>query len=119
MTGFTGRWVQRPGGVRVPVIDPDPPKVECRVCGSPTPAALCRPCRDSDRVRVHGSHAGFNQHQRRFENPCQSCAEAEKLYQGGRYRRGQLSKVDREWCEKNAVAHSWSTAERSARLTNV
>lgn len=49
---------------------------------------------------------------------CQDCSDAEKVYQGARYRPGSLSKADREWCEKNSVRHSWELACRYARLTN-
>lgn len=106
MNEFTGSWVRR-GGIMVPVLAEPEPKTLCRVCGCLSPVGLCRPCRDSSREREHGTHAGFNQHQRRFENPCQACSDAEKIYQGARYRRGQLSKVDRQWAEKNFVKYSW------------
>jgi hypothetical protein len=115
---FNGRWERR-GGILRPVLDPAPDKILCRVCGSTGPAALCRPCRESSTQRVHGSHAGFAQHQRRHENPCQACSDAEKVYQGARYRRGQLSKVDREWCEKQAVKGSWLLDERTNRRASV
>lgn len=115
---FTGSWVRR-GGVLVPVLKPEPEKITCKVCGAPGPAALCRPCRDSSRQREHGTHAGFNQHQRRHENPCQACSDAEKLYQGARYRRGQLSKVDRQWCEKQAVRFSWWVDTQTNRRASV
>lgn len=111
--------VRTPGGVVRFIPEPHTPKVLCKVCGTPSPTGLCRPCRDSDRVRVHGSHAGFNQHTRRHENPCQACSDAEKVYQGKRYRRGQLSKTDREWCEKNAVKMSWEMETRANRRASV
>lgn len=112
---FAGQWVMRPGGVRVPVIDEPLPKALCRVCGCVSVAPVCRPCRDSARVRVHGSHAGWNQHQRRNEPPCQACSDAEKVYQGKRYKRGQLSTVDRAWAEKTAVKWSWIFDQKTNR----
>lgn len=112
--GFNGRWVQR-RGVRVPLVEPEPVRVTCKVCGVPSPVGLCRPCRDSSRTRVHGSHAGHAQHVRRNERPCKACSDAEKLYQDGRYRKGQLSAVDRDWAERHAVKHSWLVAERANR----
>lgn len=115
---FEGRWVKR-NGVMVSVTDAPPPKVTCKVCGAPGPAALCRPCRDSDRKRVHGSHAGFNQHQRNHEEPCTACAQSEREYQGKRYRRGQLSERDRSWAEKNAVKSSWELDTRTNRRVSV
>lgn len=106
--GFAGQWVTRPGGVRVPVLDEKPKrKQSCRVCGGYARTGLCRPCKESTRVRVHGSHSGFNQHMRRYELPCEACSDAEKVYQNKRYRRGQLSKVDRAWAELDAVKSSW------------
>lgn len=117
---FTGQWVTRPGGVRVPVIVDEPKrKQSCRVCGTYARTGLCRPCKESTRSRVHGSHAGFNQHTRRNELPCEACSIAEKAYQRGRYRRGQLSDVDRAWCEKNAVKWSWSVDTRTNRHASV
>lgn len=107
------QW-QRRGLIQVPVVD-EPERELCRVCGVVSPVGLCRPCRDSARVRVHGSHAGFNQHKRRHENPCEACSVAEKVYQGKRYRRGQLSKRDREWAEKAAVRGSWLLDSRLNR----
>lgn len=104
------RWERR-GLIQVPVVD-EPVLVLCRVCGGVSPVGLCRPCRDSARERVHGSHAGFAQHKRRNELPCRECSVAEKAYQGKRYRRGQLSKRDREWAEKNAVKSSWEQFNR-------
>jgi hypothetical protein len=115
---FNGRWVRK-GGVLVPVPDAGPPKVLCKVCGSPAPAALCRPCRESDRERVHGSHAGFNQHKRRNEPACWDCRQAEQAYQRARYTPGRLSAVDREWCEKAAVKGSWMLDERTNRSASV
>lgn len=119
---FAGRWVTRPGGVRVPVIDPEPERVLCSVCGCVSPVGLCRACRDSTRERVHGSHAGFNQHQRRHEPPCQACSDAEKVYQNRRWVRGRLSDVDRAWCERVAVESSWVLDTRmnrsSVRVSN-
>lgn len=102
---FQGQWVRR-AGILVPVID-EAPKVLCRVCGCVSPVGLCRQCRDSARVRVHGSHAGFAQHKRRNELPCRVCSDAEKLYQRARYSRGQLSDQTRDWCERQAVKWSW------------
>ena len=107
MNEYTGSWRVRPGGVRVPVLEPEPTKILCRVCGAVSPVGLCRPCRESVRERVHGSHAGYAQHKRRNEPPCQACSDAEKAYQRARYRRGQLSDETRKWCEKQAVAWSW------------
>lgn len=100
------RW-QRRGLIQVPVVEPGPDVQRCMVCGVPAIGGVCRPCRDSARVRVHGSHAGFAQHKRRNELPCQECSVAEKVYQGKRYRRGSLSKRDFEWAEKAAVRGSW------------
>lgn len=114
---FQGQWVRK-GGILVPVIT-DHVERTCRVCGCLSPVGLCRPCRDSSRKRVHGSHAGFNQHTRRHENPCQACSDAERVYQNKRYRRGQLSKVDREWCEKNAVKSSWIRFAQENRSVSV
>lgn len=108
------RWVKRPGGVMVPVVD-EPPKRLCRVCGSVSPVGLCRPCKDSARKREHGTHAGFNQHKRRHEQPCGECRAAEKVYQGKRYRKGQLSETDRAWCERQAVKWSWVLDTRANR----
>lgn len=116
MTEF--RW-QRRGLIQVPVVEDEPVRVLCRVCGEPSPVGLCRPCRDSARVRVHGSHAGFAQHKRRNELPCRECSVAEKVYQGKRYRRGQLSKTDLEWAEKNAVKSSWELDTRTNRRASV
>lgn len=113
-TDFQGSWVRR-RGVLVPVLD-EPTKVLCRVCGNPCPVGLCRPCKDSDRVRVHGSHAGYAQHKRRNELPCRSCSDAEKTYQGARYKRGQLSDVDRRWCERQAVKWSWIADTKTNRV---
>lgn len=113
------RWERR-GLIQVPVVD-EPERELCRVCGCVSPVGLCRPCRDSSRERVHGSHAGFNQHKRRMERPCVECVAAERLYQGKRYRRGQLSDVDRAWAEKNAVKSSWeldTRLNRSVRVVN-
>lgn len=118
MNDFEGTWVRR-GGVMVPVIEDTEPKVLCRVCGCPSPVGLCRPCRDSSRVRVHGNHAGFNQHQRRHEPPCQACADGERVYQNSRWKPGRLSKTDREWCEKNAVKSSWLLDTRTNRSASV
>lgn len=118
MNEFTGSWVRR-GGIMVPVLEPQPEKITCKVCGSPGPAALCRPCRESVRERVHGSHAGFNQHMRRFEQPCADCVTAERVYQKSRYRRGQLSKTDLAWCEKQAVVWSWVVDTRTNRRASV
>lgn len=115
--GFAGTWQLR-NGVRVPVAPVETPKTLCRVCGGISPVGLCRPCRDSSRKREHGSHNGFNQHQRRFEDPCQACSDAEKVYQGARYRRGSLRPVDLAWAEKNAVAWSWTFAAANARVTS-
>lgn len=119
MNEFSGSWVRR-RGVMVPVLD-EPAKTLCRVCGAVSPVGLCRPCKDSQRVRVHGSHAGYAQHARRNELPCRACSDAEKAYQGARYRKGSLSPTDRLWCERAAIRGSWSLAERQARvsLTNV
>lgn len=111
---FQGKWVRR-AGIMVPVLDEPEPKTLCRVCGAPCPVGLCRPCKDSDRKRVHGSHAGYAQHQRRNELPCRACSDAEKVYQRARYKRGQLSAVDRAWAEKAAVRGSWFQAERVNR----
>lgn len=108
------RW-QRRGMIQVPVIDEEPDRILCRVCGVVSVVGLCRPCRDSSRVREHGSHAGFNQHKRRNERPCLDCVAAERVYQGARYRRGQLSERDRLWCERNAVQGSWLQYERDNR----
>jgi hypothetical protein len=102
---YNGQWARR-GLIHVPVVD-EPVRELCSVCGCVSPVGLCRPCRDSARVRVHGSHAGFAQHKRRNELPCQECSVAEKVYQGKRYRRGSLSKRDFEWAEKAAVKGSW------------
>lgn len=118
MNEFQGRWVLR-NGIRVPVPEPAPTKVLCWVCGGVAPTGLCRPCKDSMRERVHGSHAGFNQHQRRNEKPCGPCALAESEYQGKRYRRGQLSQVDLEWAEKNAVKSSWEMDTRTNRRASL
>ena len=115
---FAGQWVRK-GGVLVPVFPDEKPKIVCKVCGGPSPAALCRPCRESDRKRVHGSHAGFAQHVRRNEKPCRSCELAEKEYQGKRYKRGQLSAETRVWCEKNAVKMSWEFDTRTNRRASV
>lgn len=115
MNEFQGSWVRK-GGVLVPVFPDEKPKIVCKVCGVPSPVGLCRPCRDSSRERVHGSHAGFAQHQRRHENPCQACSDAEKVYQSARYRRGQLSKTDRAWAEKAAVRGSWLMDTRTNRV---
>jgi hypothetical protein len=108
------RWERR-GMIRVPVVEDEPTKTLCKVCGCPSPVGLCRPCRDSQRVRVHGSHSGFNQHQRRNELPCLACSDAERVYQGKRYRKGSLSAVDREWAQKNAVKSSWELDTRTNR----
>lgn len=118
MNEYTGAWQQR-GLIRVPVIKDEQPKTTCRVCGAVSPVGLCRPCRDSARKRVHGSHSGFNQHTRRNENPCEACSAAEKVYQNSRYRRGQLSEVDRRWCEKNVVKSSWEIDTRTNRHASV
>lgn len=121
MNEFQGSWIRR-GGVLVPVMPDEGPKQTCRVCGSPSPVEVCRPCKDSARLRVHGNHAGFNQHARRHEPPCRACSDAEKTYQGSRYRRGQLSPVDRAWAEKQAVKWSWiyeTRTNRRVRLTNI
>lgn len=115
MNDFSGRWVRR-GGVLVPVLEPAPPKQRCRVCGGYARTGLCAPCKESTRERVHGSHAGYAQHKRRNELPCQACSDAEKVYQGKRYRRGQLSKTDRAWAEKAAVRGSWVMDERTNRM---
>lgn len=114
------QW-QRRGLIHVPVVD-EPVRVLCRVCGAVSPVGLCRPCRESSRKREHGTHAGYAQHRRRNELPCEACSIAEKAYQGARYRRGQLSPVDMAWAERNAVQHSWRMDARqnrtSAILTN-
>lgn len=108
MNEFQGTWKRR-GLVHVPVIDDEPPKPKqsCRVCGGYARTGLCRPCKESTRVRVHGSHSGFNQHKRRNELPCQACSDAEATYQRKRYRRGALSPRDLAWAEKDAVKSSW------------
>lgn len=115
MNEFQGSWVRR-RGVMVPVLDEPEPKTLCRVCGNPCPVGLCRPCKDSQRVRVHGNHAGFNQHQRRHENPCQACSDGEKAYRASRYRKGSMSKTDMAWAEKTAVRGSWMLDERTNRM---
>lgn len=117
---FSGQWVTRPGGVRVPVVETTKPKPMCLTCGQVPAIGRCGACKDSDRVRVHGNHAGFNQHARRHEPPCRSCSDAEKTYQGKRYRKGSLSPTDRAWAEKAAVRWSWVFQERANRasLTN-
>lgn len=115
MNEFAGSWVRK-GGVLVPVLPVEEPKRLCSVCGNPSPVGLCRPCKDSSRERVHGSHAGFNQHKRRHELPCQACSDAEKVYQNRRYRKGSLSDVDRRWCERQAVKWSWWQAEKANRV---
>lgn len=112
---FQGSWVRR-GGIMVPVLAPEPVKITCKVCGAPGPAALCRPCRESLRERVHGSRAGFAQHRRRNEPPCQACSDAEKVYQRARYRPGQLSKTDLAWCEKQAEKWERLMFERTNRM---
>ncbi|MFH9813450.1 MULTISPECIES: hypothetical protein [Streptomyces] len=38
------------------------------------------------RRRRHGDHAGFAQHQRAGEEPCEACWEAERRYRGTRRR---------------------------------
>lgn len=114
MNEFSGSWIRR-GGVLVPVMPDEKPPMLCRVCGSPCLVEVCRPCKDSSRQRVHGSHAGWNQHQRRNEPPCQACSDAEKTYQGKRYRRGQMSTIDRAWCERQAVKWSWIQDTRTHR----
>lgn len=108
------RW-QRRGLIHIPVVEDEPERKLCRVCGVVSPVGLCRACRDSSRKREHGSHAGFNQHKRRFELPCESCSVAEKTYQGKRYRRGSLSAVDMAWAERNATKHSWGWATKQNR----
>lgn len=118
MNEFQGTWVRR-GGVLVAVVEDEEPKVLCRVCGVPSPVGLCRPCRDSSRERVHGNHAGFNQHQRRHEAPCKACADAERVYQKGRWKKGYLQSRDREWAEKNAVKSSWMLDTRTNRRASV
>lgn len=115
---FSGSWVRK-GGVLVPVMPDTLPKIVCKVCGGPSPAALCRPCRDSSRERVHGSHAGFAQHVRRNEKPCRSCELAEKEYHRKRRPRGRLSDETRSWCEKNAVKGSWEMDTRANRRASV
>lgn len=111
---YAGSWAKT-GMIHRGVPEPEPVKVLCRVCGGPSPVGLCRPCQDSTRERVHGSHNGFNQHKWHHELPCQECSKAEKVYQGAR---GKLSGTNRRWADRNAVAHSWRLAERHARLTN-
>lgn len=118
MNEFQGQWVKR-RGVMIPVPDEPKRKQSCRVCGTYARTGICRPCSESSRQRVHGSHAGFAQHTRRNELPCEACSIAEKAYQRGRYRRGQLSDVDRAWCEKNAVKSSWAIDERTHRRASV
>lgn len=116
MNEFTGQWVQR-RGVMVPVIVDEPKrKQSCRVCGTYARTGICRPCSESSRQRVHGSHAGFAQHTRRNELPCEACSIAERAYQRGRYRRGQLSDVDRAWCEKQAGKWERLVFERNNRM---
>lgn len=115
MNEFSGSWIRR-GGVLVPVMPDEKPPMLCRVCGAVSPVGLCRPCKDSSRQRVHGSHAGFNQHQRRNENPCQLCSDAEKVYRASRYRKGSLSARDLAWAEKAAVLGSWLQDERTNRM---
>lgn len=110
------RW-QRRGMIHIPVIEEEPERVLCRVCGAVSPVGLCRACRDSARVRVHGSHAGFAQHKRRNELPCQSCSDAEKAYQRSRYRRGSLSPVDLAWAEKQEETWQRLVYERTNRAS--
>lgn len=115
---FTGTWIVKPGGLRIPVMEPEPDdRTLCAVCGCVSPVGLCRPCADSARVRVHGTHAGFNQHTRRLEDPCSECAEAERIYQAQAKRRQRqgLSAVDRAWCEQAAIRGARVQWERENR----
>lgn len=114
---FTGTWIVKPGGLRVPVMEPEPDRTLCVVCGCVSPVGLCRKCRDHSRVRVHGTHAGFNQHTRRLEDPCAECAEAERIYQAQAKRRQRhgLSAEDRAWCEQSAKRGARIQWERENR----
>lgn len=114
MNEFQGSWVRR-GGVLV-AVKPDPPQPMCLTCGQVPAVGKCEACKDSSRKRVHGSHAGFAQHKRRNEPPCRACSDAEKIYQGSRYRRGSLSKTDLAWAEKAAIRGSWLQDERTNRM---
>lgn len=115
---FEGTWKRR-GLIRMPVIeDENSPKNHCRVCGAVTPVEVCRPCRESVRVREHGTYAGYRQHQRRYEKACDPCKEANRVYQARRkraQRAGAMNPVDRLWAQKQAVAWSWLMDERANR----
>jgi len=107
MDAFHGRWELR-NGVRVPVSGDAPkPNKGGRppkpILGSWTPE------------RIRQAHTRHNAGDRSL-----LVVEGERLYQRGRKRaqRGRMTAADRAWCERNAVAWSWTFLERGARMTN-
>lgn len=75
---FTGHWVQR-GAIKVPVLPPDD-----YIFDFTTPHVVYT----SAPIDHVPSHAGFNAHRRRGEEPCHECRAAERMYHHNRRKRG-------------------------------
>lgn len=100
---FQGSWVRR-GGVLVPVM-PDPVKKRGR--------NQRKVLFDWDDTQLRAAHSAYVSGDRDLWT-----REGERLYNTGRKRvqSARLSKVDREWANRDAVRASWRLFEHTNRV---
>ena len=119
---FTGRWVLR-GGIRVPIIEPEPEKPKRQKPKPADPVGVLvgetvwtdEALTEAHRRHWHGYRDAWTVAGNREWDRRRKAATRARLAAGG------LSATDREWAEKNAVKMSWvidTHRNRRASVTN-